>query len=129
MIRSVLRGKRAHCSNGELIRDFLHVQDVAGAFTALLDSGVNGAVNIGSGQPVAIKDVVDRISGKAGRRDLIEFGVIPSDKGTSDSLVADIRRMSDEVGWSPTYDLDRGLEQTISWWRGRLVKECEESVA
>jgi dTDP-D-glucose 4,6-dehydratase len=31
-------------------------------------------------------------------------------------LIADTTRLVDEVGWSPEYDLDSGLDQTIEWW-------------
>jgi nucleoside-diphosphate-sugar epimerase len=31
--------------------------------------------------------------------------------------VADVRRLGDEVGWTPAIDLEEGLEQTIGWWR------------
>ncbi len=40
--RALLAGERAATGDGTQIRDFLHVDDVAGAFAALLDSDVTG---------------------------------------------------------------------------------------
>ncbi len=31
-------------------------------------------------------------------------------------LIADVKRLSDEVRWQPKFDLGMGLEQTITWW-------------
>lgn len=120
--RAVLRNEAAPCSHGEQIRDFLHVSDVADAFAALLDSDVSEAVNIASGRPIAIKDVVYEIAGKVGRRDLIKLGARPAPANDPPLLVADVGRLRGEVGWTPEYDLDRGIEQTMDWWKER--KDC-----
>lgn len=117
VIVSLLKGKVAKCSHGNQIRDFIYVQDVADAFVALLESDVTGVVNIASGQPIAIKDVVYKIADKIGRGDLIELGAIVSNPREPPLLVADISRLSKEVGWLPQFDCNRGLNQTIAWWR------------
>lgn len=120
VVRAVLSGEPAPCSHGNQLRDFLYVQDVADAFVALLDSGVSGAVNIGSGRPVALRDVVYKIAGKVERQDLIQLGALTAPANEPPMLVADVSRLSDEVGWSPGYDLDLGLEQTINWWKNHV---------
>jgi nucleoside-diphosphate-sugar epimerase len=120
VIRSLLQGRPARCSQGSQIRDFLHVHDVANAFVSLLDSEVVGPVNIASGRPVALEEVIYRIADKLGRRDLIQLGVVPTPAGEPPALIADTRRLAEEVGWSPEYDLDSGLGQTIEWWREQM---------
>lgn len=119
---SVLRGEPARCSHGDQIRDFLHVDDVAGAFAALLASDVNGPVNIASGEPIRIKDLVLRIADEAGRRDLVRLGAIPPADNDPPLLVADVRRLRDEVGWTQTIDMDEGIRDTVAWWRQRLLE-------
>jgi nucleoside-diphosphate-sugar epimerase len=118
--RSLLRGERARCSHGEQVRDLLYVQDVADAFVALLESDVSGPVNIASGQPVRLKEVIYRIGEKIGREDLIELGAIAAPANDPPSLVAETIRLNREVGWSPQHSLDEGLESTISWWKNHL---------
>lgn len=120
VVNAVLRDEDAPCSHGEQIRDFLHVSDVADAFAALLDSDVLGVVNIASGRPVAVKDVVYKIAGKVGREDRIRLGALLASDNKPPLLVADVGRLRDEVGWTPRYDLDRGLEQTMNWWKERV---------
>ncbi len=98
------------------VLDFLHVADVASAFVALLESNVEGPVNIASGVPVTVRRVVETIAEKIARPDLVRFGARPATPGPS-RLVACVRRLVREVGWKPHYALDTGLDQTIQWWR------------
>jgi nucleoside-diphosphate-sugar epimerase len=99
------------------VRDFLHVADSGDAFAALLDSGVEGAVNVGSGEGVAVADVVRRIAALAGRPELVELGALQAPAGEPPLLVADVGRLRDEVGWRPSRSLDEGLRDTVEWWR------------
>lgn len=117
VIIALLRNEPAQCSEGSQIRDYLHVADVASAFVALLDSAVEGAVNIGSGRGIAIRELVGRIGRQTGRAELIRHGALPLAAGEPSRLVADVARLRDEVGWSPHYDLDAGLADTIAFWR------------
>lgn len=119
--RAVILGLPAPCSHGNQIRDLLHVRDGADAFACLLDGGVTGPINIASGTGVSLKEVVYSIAGKRNRADLIQLGVLPARAGEPDRLVADARRLREEVGWSPKIDLDRGIEDTLVWWEGALA--------
>ena len=87
------------------------------AFVALLESGVSGPVNIASGRPLALRELIYRIAAKFDRDDLIQLGAMSTSPDEPPLLVADVRRLHDEVGWAPKYDLDTGLEQTIDWWK------------
>ena len=127
VVRSLLRGEPARCSHGRQVRDFLHVADVADAFVALLDSDVRGAVNIASGRPVALKEVVGEIGEKLGRRELIELGAVAAPANEPSVLVGDAKRLSEEVGWTPRRDLHRGLDETIVWWRRRFESPAGEA--
>lgn len=126
VIRALLKGELARCSHGNQIRDFLYVKDVAGAFIALLESNISGAVNVASGHPVTIKDVIMKIAGKLGRKNLIQLGALPVSENEPHLLVADVNQLTQKVGWAPKYDLDRGLDQTIAWWRKHLIAEEHE---
>lgn len=117
VISSLLQSTPTRCSHGNQIRDFLAVQDVASAFVTLLESHVVGPVNIASGQPIALRDVIYKIAEKLDCQDLVQMGAIPVAANDPPLLVADISRLTDEVGWRPAYSLDWGLEQTIRWWK------------
>lgn len=120
VIRSLLNGKHANCSHGNQIRDYLCVLDVAGAFVALLQSDIQGPVNIASGNPVRLKKIVHTIAKKLKRPDSLRLGALPVAEDEPSLLVADITRLSNEVSWQPRYNLNQGLEITISWWKDQL---------
>lgn len=121
--RALLAGEPALCTHGRQVRDFIHVEDAASAFVALLDSEVEGAVNIGSGRPVALGEVVERVAARAGRPDLVRLGARPAPVGEPPALYADARRLREEVGWSPRYELDEGIAETVEWLRETMSDE------
>jgi nucleoside-diphosphate-sugar epimerase len=127
VICSLLDGRVARCTSGEHIRDFIHVDDAAEAFVALLASDVTGAVNIASGQGVAVKDVALKIAQRLGRPDLLQLGAIPVRKEEPPTLVADVRRLTDEVGFTPR-TIDEGLDLVIAWWRKQLASSASDPV-
>lgn len=122
VIRSLLLGEPARCSHGNQVRDFLFSHDVASAFVALLDSDVGGAVNIGSGQAVTLKEIALEIGRKLGREELVQLGAIPASPKDTPFVVADTSRITKEVKWTPEYNLDTGLDKTIAWWKKELGK-------
>jgi len=115
--RALLAGKEAPCSHGQQVRDFLHVQDVADAFVALLGSTAQGTVNISSGEPLALRDLIQLLATHVGRPDLIKLGVLPPRPDDPPVLFANTRKLREVVGWKPRLTLDEGLRQTVEWWR------------
>jgi nucleoside-diphosphate-sugar epimerase len=123
VIRSLLNDEPARCTHGNQVRDFLYVADVADAFAALLDSGVTGCVNIGSGEPVSIKELVMQIARHLGKENEVRFGALPAREDESPFIVADTGRLMKEVQWRQRYSLEKGVMETISWWEKMGVQE------
>jgi nucleoside-diphosphate-sugar epimerase len=121
VIVNLLAGREARCTHGRQIRSFLHVVDVGAAFAALLASSVQGPVNIGSGERIAIGELLERLAREIRRPDLLQLGARPAPPGEPAVLVPDIGRLREEVGWSPRWRLDEGLKDTVQWWRARLA--------
>ena len=76
--------------------------------------------SIGSGQPIAVREIIDKIGIKIGRADLIKLGAIESSQNEYPFLIANIERLSNEVGWSRIYSLEEGLDLTIKHWKDVL---------
>ncbi|MFT5123047.1 MAG: nucleoside-diphosphate-sugar epimerase [Kiritimatiellia bacterium] len=117
---ALLRGEDAKCSHGRQVRDFMHVQDVADAFVALMESPVTGTVNIASGAPTTLKDIVMTLAALTGGEALVKMGTYPSPENEPPVILADTRRLNQEVGWKPSMDLQAGLADTVAWWRAHL---------
>jgi nucleoside-diphosphate-sugar epimerase len=124
---SLVRGQPASCTHGRQIRDFLHVADVGSAFAALLASELEGPVNIASGEPVAILEVVSALAECAGRPDLIRLGALSAAPGEPARLVADVQRLREDVGWAPRYSLTAGLADTLTWWKQNAEDRTRET--
>lgn len=122
VITSLLCGETARCTHGNQVRDFLHVEDAASAFVALLDSEVEGVVNIASGRPVTLRQIVCAVAECLGSSDFVQFGDILAPVNEPPLLLADIRRLTDEVRWCPRYDLKTGIEQTVGWWKSEAER-------
>jgi nucleoside-diphosphate-sugar epimerase len=120
VIQSLLKDNPAQCTDGNQIRDFLHIADVSDAFAAILDSEVIGIINIGSGKPVSIKELVMKIAQLLGKDDEIQLGALPSRKDEPPFIVADTGRLRKEVRWCQKYSLEEGIRDTISWWKNNL---------
>jgi nucleoside-diphosphate-sugar epimerase len=120
VVRNLLLNREAPCSHGSQIRNFLHVADVGQAFAALVDSAVEGPVNIGSDVRVSIAAVVECIAKLIGRPDLLRLGARAVLKNEPSMLVPDVRRLY-ELGFRPGFTLEEGLADTISWWRAALA--------
>ena len=121
VISALLAGDRAKCSDGSLVRDFMYVPDVAGAMVAVLDTSFRGDINIASGAPLSLEDIVTRIANKLDAADRVDFGHYPRRPDDPQKITADISRLSDAIGWTPEYDLDSAIDKTIAWWRNQAT--------
>ncbi len=117
VVLDLLRGSKARTTAGTQLRDFLDVRDQGAAFAALLDSEVEGVVNIGSGKAITIAEVVRRIGDITGRPQLLDIGALPMRPSEPERLVADVGRLRREVGFFPRISLDEGLADAVDWWR------------
>jgi len=122
VIGSLLRGEPTKLTPGGQVRDYLHVEDVAGALWAVAQSGLKGVVNVGSGLPVTNREIALKIGEILGRPELVKFGDLPYRDGDPMFVCADNRRLRENAGWTPRYSLDEGLRNTVEWWQMRLVR-------
>ena len=128
VIRSLLRGEPARCSHGRQIRDYLYSVDLADALVTLLESDVEGPINLASGEPTSIAHLVYRAAASLDREELVELGAIEARPDEPPLIVADVGRLRTELGWSPSHSVDEGMALTVDWWRARLAAEGEEAI-
>ncbi|MBB2495883.1 NAD-dependent epimerase/dehydratase family protein [Aquipseudomonas ullengensis] len=119
VIGALLKGEPARCSHGEQLRDLLHVADVASALIQLAQGGVQGAFNIGGGQPIRLREVIEYLARQLNAEHLLQFGAIPVALNDPPLLIADNQRLLAQ-GWQPRFDLHSGLDDALAWWRGRI---------
>ena len=101
--------------DGTTSREFLYVDQAAQAIVKSIDINTGSSpINIGSGEEITIKDLVDKLIEK------MNFtGSIVWDKakpnGQPRRCVSTKKAMS-YLGWQNTIDIDTGLDMTLEWY-------------
>jgi UDP-glucose 4-epimerase len=102
---------------GDIVRDFIYVEDLARAHTAVLPLSGLQYFNIGSDTGTKIIDVLGEIT------DILEYRVDIEDLGERAGDVPATYASSDKIaaatGWRARVGLREGLERTIEWFRSR----------
>lgn len=124
VIRHLLLNQEALCTHGRQIRSFLHVADVGEAFAQLLDSEVQGPVNIGSADRITVADLIERIAQQIGRPELVRLGTRKAGAEEPALLVPDVHRLQHEVRWRPRLSLGEAIGDTIGWWRAQTAMQA-----
>ena len=121
IIHGLLAEEPIDLTSGRQVRDFLDTRDVAAALAALLDSSISGAVNIGSGRAVTLRQVGEMLAVIAGRSEkLLSFGALPDREGEAKSLVADTTRLTNEAEYRPAHTLEQRLAECLQWHRQQM---------
>lgn len=124
--RALIAGHRPVIrSDGSPRRDLVYIRDVVEAYSAVADSlsrpQLRGrAWNVGTGEAVSVREIVDRLIAISGRD--VEPVVLADGPvaGEIDRQYLDATAARDELGWAPRFGLDRGLTETFTWYRENL---------
>jgi nucleoside-diphosphate-sugar epimerase len=105
--------------DGEQTRDFTFVEDAVSATIAAGLKGVPGRVyNIGGGSRVSLNHVLGIIGRVAGREPVLARE--EAQKGDMRHTYADTTLARADIGFAPSFDLERGLAAEFSWLTGIL---------
>ena len=102
-------------SEGLQFRDFVHVDDVAdGIAAAALALPVLkpafAACNLGRGEPVRLRDVLERIADRTNARELFRFGARPMRPGEPQEQYADVAAAAELFGWRAKIPWEQGVD-------------------
>ena len=103
--------------DGEQTRDFTYVTDIVSALiTAAESDHSNKIYNIGSDTTVSVNKIIELLGG-----DKIH---IPKRPGEPDCTYADITKIKNDLGWSPSISIEEGVEKilkNIDYWKEATV--------
>jgi len=104
--------------DGTCIRDYIHVDDLAGAHILtldyLLETGVSRVFNCGYGHGYSVREVIETVKEVTGADFLTEeTGRRPGD---SPVLIADSKRLKGELNWEPVHDDLKFIIKTAWEW-------------
>lgn len=99
-------------------RSFCYYSDLIDGIVRLLFSRHSGPVNIGNPKEFTIIDFAKMVLKFSGSKSRIVFNPLPVDDPRQRR--PDISQARQHLGWEPKVPLEKGLKETISWFRERL---------
>ena len=115
--------------DGTCVRDYVHVADLAtahlAALTALERGAASSSYNLGSGDGVTVRQVVNAVARAAGRD--VPHTIGPRRPGDPARLVAANGRARRELGWAPAYQSLDVIVQTAWRWHERHPHGYEDT--
>lgn len=117
-ILSMMRGETPKLSSGRRLVDWIYIDDVIdGLYRAGFSASLPAtAFDLGSGELVSIREVVEQIASFIANGVRPEFGARP-DRRFEPERAADTSFAEEALGWKPRTSLREGLAQTIEWYR------------
>ncbi len=108
-------------SNGKFVREFFYVKDAARAYLKLAENierlGLKGeAFNFGTDSPVVLLDLVEKIKEISGKSHA-EIKILDIVKAEIKDQFLSSKKAREKLGWTPEYDLDRGMKETYAWYK------------
>ena len=112
-------------SDGTPVREFVYVDDVARGYLMLAEKITEArgeAFNFGTGEPVQMLDLVNRIIRLAGQEGRLLPRVMLQTKieREIDAQYLSSEKAEARLGWRAEVSLDEGLRRTIEWYRAHL---------
>jgi dTDP-glucose 4,6-dehydratase len=109
-------GKVPLYGDGLNVRDWLHVDDHCRGIAIVLTKGEPGQIyNIGGGTELTNRELTDRLLTACGA-DWSSVDHVQDRKAHDRRYSVDIARIR-ELGYEPLVDFERGLADTITWYR------------
>jgi UDP-glucose 4-epimerase len=120
LVTSLLEDKPFNMTLGEQTRDFVYVTDLVEALIlASRNTNAQGQIiNIGSGVPIKLADIAEKIEKMIGKKGLVNLGEKPYRKNEIMEYYVDIKKAEDILGWKAKTSIEDGLKETIAYYRG-----------
>jgi nucleoside-diphosphate-sugar epimerase len=118
LINQILDGHRPQTTLGTQFWDYLFIDDIAAAIISIAaGSTADGVFNLGSGQPIQIRSVVEKVRDLTAPELKLVFGEMPYRSDQLWHMEADINRLRTMTKWRPKVSIDDGLAATVQWHR------------
>lgn len=100
---------------GMQTRDYVFVEDVVEANMAVLNSGMDGTYNVGTGQETTVNQLFHHLRAVTGSQSKEVHG--PERKGEQFRSCLDCGKIHKALDWEPRVSLPEGLKDTVEYFR------------
>lgn len=119
-IRQLAQNAPVDLTSGSQQWDYTYVGDVADAYAAVIDSapafGEHEVLNVGAGNPVSVRNLVEELKRISGSSSEIRLGRQSDRPHDFSFMCADSTKIRERAGWTPRTTLEHGLRQTMEWF-------------
>jgi nucleoside-diphosphate-sugar epimerase len=118
IIQGCFNDKKFPVSQGEQLRDFCFISDIVNVIFKAFDNdrAYGEVINIASGEPITIKDIIIKIQNIVGMGSP-QFGKISYRKGENMNLFADTTKANNILSWVPRINIQNGVSKTIMYYK------------
>ena len=111
--------------DGMQTRDYTYIEDAVRAYDLILNHNkpITEPINFGTGKEVTIIDLANKIIELCGKKGNIKPVHVEPRIGEVKRLIADATKAKKLLGWEPKYDLGKGLEKFVKWYKNYGFEE------
>ena len=122
LIIKCMRGEPIKTTEGKQTREFNFIDNIVDGFVAASQCEFvpDNVINIGSGEEIAICDLVRMIHKKSKSKSKLEIGKLDNRPTEIWRMSADNKKAKSSLGWTSKISFKEGLDRTIEWYRTYL---------
>lgn len=112
LLQSLHRGEKVVLKTPGSIKDYIHIDDLAAALLAVVENRFCGAINLGTGTGVSVREVAETLARLMGKPGAVEPAAA-ANASPENPVVADAVKLRG-LGWRPQHTLSAGLEKMVA---------------
>jgi len=121
IIKELLEGRSPKITKAEQLWDYIYIDDAIDAIVKIIDKDdIHGIFNLGSGQSIELRKIIDTVKNLINPNLDIQFGAVSYREDQIMHLESNINKISNEIEWTPSVEIDEGLKKTIDWFKSNL---------
>ena len=111
IIQKLDRGEKVFLRTPQSRKDYIYIDDLAAALLAVVERKCSGAINLGTGVGVSVREIARTIAQMMGREELVGEANPPEADPLGD-VVADAGKLK-QLGWKPKIGLSEGVAKLL----------------
>lgn len=119
LIKKMIQNESIDVTKGDQIWDYLYVEDIAELLYKMSTVSGIGVANLGSGNGLQVKHIINLIKDKIHSTSEINFGAIPYRSDQVMKMKADISKITSHTNWLPGTPFETGIQKTIDFIRDK----------
>lgn len=112
LLEKLARDEKVTLRTPDSTKDYIFIDDLAGALATVVEQRRQGAINLGTGTGVPVREIAETLGALVGKQDLLAYPV-PPEADPFPFVVADASRLH-QCGWLPRFSLQQGLARLIA---------------